>query len=186
MVSTLKGESRLRRLPRSSCAIRIHHRDLRDESIARPMDDSRGCPRIAWIAPVVFNHSRDTILCHSVEKMEERSGFLRGFLRNGRHEAFLFPVRGRRGIAWMHTFGIGERIDAIFVGNEGTIVEIDRVLKPRRISTMTVGARYVLQLPAGQADRSGSRIGDRISLVPRRRALEIINHVRESREEEAV
>jgi uncharacterized protein len=53
-------------------------------------------------------------------------------------------------------------VDLLFVGNDGHIVNCARSVSPSRVVPAAVGARLVIELPAGTVERSGTEIGDYI------------------------
>lgn len=64
----------------------------------------------------------------------------------------------------VHTFFMRFSIDVIFLDRDGAIVKIIQALKPFRLG-MALGAAAVLEVRAGEADRTGLRPGDRLSWV---------------------
>ncbi|HWQ57931.1 MAG TPA: DUF192 domain-containing protein [Clostridia bacterium] len=49
----------------------------------------------------------------------------------------------------IHTFGMREAIDAVFLAKEGRVLRIIEAMKKNRLSGMVKGAYSVLELPAG-------------------------------------
>jgi uncharacterized protein len=64
----------------------------------------------------------------------------------------------------IHTFFMRFSIDAVFVDRELRVVGVAPRLRPWRWARRS-RARGVLELPAGEAERRGIRIGERLSLV---------------------
>jgi uncharacterized protein len=64
----------------------------------------------------------------------------------------------------IHTWFMRFPIDAVFVDRDMRVVGLAPRLRPWRWARRP-GARGVLELPAGEADRRGIRIGERLSLV---------------------
>jgi uncharacterized membrane protein (UPF0127 family)/Flp pilus assembly protein protease CpaA len=64
----------------------------------------------------------------------------------------------------IHTFFMRFPIDAVFLNAEMQVVGIRQSLRPWRLAGAR-GARSVLELPAGQAERVGLEVGDALRLV---------------------
>jgi uncharacterized protein len=116
-----------------------------------------------------INQTRGTILCRFLEDAGGLKGQSRGLLgREGLEpgHGMLF-VRGRfEPFMWMHMFFMRFPIDIVFVDSSGVVIRINHSLKPWRVSTIVFGASRVLELEAGAAARSDTRIGDSIVLEP--------------------
>ena len=65
----------------------------------------------------------------------------------------------------IHTFFMRFPIDAVFLNRELQVVGVTPELKPWRWARRA-GARAVLELGAGEADRVGVRPGERLTLSP--------------------
>ena len=52
-------------------------------------------------------------------------------------------------------------IDAVFLARDGRVLKVEHALPPWRMAARR-GAHAVLELPAGEADRRGVRVGDTI------------------------
>ena len=66
----------------------------------------------------------------------------------------------------IHMFFMPYAIDAVFVSKQGRVTKVVPNLKPWRVVWWARGARDCLELPAGQAARTGTRVGDELRLVP--------------------
>jgi uncharacterized protein len=64
----------------------------------------------------------------------------------------------------IHTAFMRFAIDAVFVDRELQVIRIARELPPWRVAAAR-GARAVLELPAGEADRRGLAVGARLELA---------------------
>lgn len=64
----------------------------------------------------------------------------------------------------IHMFFMKFPIDAIFLDGEDRVVVIYPVLKPWRLSGIHAGARKVIELPAGTAERCGVSVGDTLQM----------------------
>jgi len=65
----------------------------------------------------------------------------------------------------IHTIGMSYAIDAIYLDRQGKVLRIDESLKPGRILPMQLGARHVLELPAGSAGRHKILTGDKLEVI---------------------
>ena len=65
----------------------------------------------------------------------------------------------------IHTVGMGYPIDAIYLDRQGRVLRIDESLKPGRVLPMQLGARHVLELPAGSAKRRTILTGDKLEVI---------------------
>ena len=66
----------------------------------------------------------------------------------------------------IHMFFMPYAIDAVFVSKEGRVTKVAANLKPWRVVWWAPGARDCLELPAGTAAESGTRVGDELALEP--------------------
>lgn len=57
-------------------------------------------------------------------------------------------------------------IDVLYVGEDDRIVDVDEDLRPWTIGRPRRNSRYVVELPAGTVRRTGTRVGDRIRILP--------------------
>ncbi|MFY9739600.1 MAG: DUF192 domain-containing protein [Candidatus Cybelea sp.] len=64
----------------------------------------------------------------------------------------------------IHTVGMRERIDAIFLAKDNRVMRIDYSVAPYRLAVMCAGARAVIELGAAPAERRDLRIGDQLTL----------------------
>lgn len=62
----------------------------------------------------------------------------------------------------IHTFGMRFTIDAVFLDRGGKVVKIVPRMKPWKMTWIAAGARGVLELPEGQIERTGTRVGDEL------------------------
>ena len=65
----------------------------------------------------------------------------------------------------IHTFGMRFPIDVLYVDREHRVVRADTAMRPWRIGPLRPGSRYVVELPVGTIQASGTRPGDRLRLV---------------------
>ena len=85
--------------------------------------------------------------------------------------ARLFGLMGRRGVpngggllltrsASIHSFFMRFRFDAIFIDRENRVVKIVPAMRQWWVAFGGRGAKDVIELPAGVAERTGTRPGD--------------------------
>lgn len=114
-----------------------------------------------------INRTRGTTLCEYLEDAGGVAGKSRGLLGRARLESqhgMLFE-RGRyEPFMWMHMFFMRFAIDIVFLDSRDTVIRISHALKPWRVSAVVFGASRALELEAGAAIRSDTRIGDSIVL----------------------
>ena len=68
----------------------------------------------------------------------------------------------------IHMFFMRFALDVLYVGRDDRIVRAQRAIKPWRIGPIyTRGAKYVIELPVGTIDRSGSEVGDQLRILER-------------------
>ena len=65
----------------------------------------------------------------------------------------------------VHTVGVREPIDVLFLDREGRVARAVHALHPQRVVPYVRGARQVIELPAGTIAQSDIRDGDEIWLV---------------------
>jgi uncharacterized membrane protein (UPF0127 family) len=116
-----------------------------------------------------INQTRGTTLCEFAENAGGRAGQSRGLLGRDRLEpghGMLF-VRGRfEPFMWMHMFFMRFPIDIVFIDRDNVVIRIDHSLKPWRMSGIVMRASCALELEAGAAARSETRVGDLIAFEP--------------------
>lgn len=59
----------------------------------------------------------------------------------------------------VHTFGMKYAIDVVFAGKDGCILKTVHMMEPGRMAACA-GSSYVVELPAGTLDRTGTHKGD--------------------------
>ena len=63
----------------------------------------------------------------------------------------------------VHCMFMSIPIDVLYVSKDGHVVAIDRGMKPWAIGRIYRGARYVLELPAGRVEGTGTKVGDALT-----------------------
>lgn len=66
----------------------------------------------------------------------------------------------------IHMFFMRFPIDAVFIDPDNKIVCIMEGIKPWRVSKVVRHARSVMELPAGTASATKTRVGDFIEIIP--------------------
>ncbi len=64
----------------------------------------------------------------------------------------------------VHCFFMSYPIDVIYVDREDRVLKVDEAMKPWRVGKPVFGARYVIELPAGEAARRDVRPGDELEV----------------------
>ena len=62
----------------------------------------------------------------------------------------------------IHMFFMRFAIDALYVAPTGIVVRVVSNLRPWRVGPISLSARYVVELPAGTAARTGTLRGDQL------------------------
>ncbi|HYA35152.1 MAG TPA: DUF192 domain-containing protein [Candidatus Binataceae bacterium] len=115
----------------------------------------------------IFNQTRNTWLCESLEQARGIAEQGRGLLGRDRLEprtGMLFENESFLPMMWMHMFFMRFAIDIVFLDRDNRVLRINHSLKPWRLSSMVWRARRALELEAGAAIRSGTSIGDSLEL----------------------
>ncbi len=107
---------------------------------------------------LILDSTREVILPHinKTETLFERTRGLLGCkaLAEG-HGLLICPCNS------IHTFFMTMPLDIIFLRKDNTIVALKTNMKPQRFA-ISLASSSVLELMAGQIDRSGLRKGDRL------------------------
>lgn len=112
-------------------------------------------------ALALVSEERGAVVCERCEVADSAATRLRGLL--GRRE--LAPGEGlllRPGNS-IHTLFMRFAIDAVFLDSELRVLRVRSGLRPWRAAAAR-GARAVLELPAGEAERRGVSPGERLRL----------------------
>jgi len=64
----------------------------------------------------------------------------------------------------IHTFGLGYPIDALYVDSNGMVLRAPASIRPNRVGPIILGARAVLEIPAGMIAATGTQVGDRLAI----------------------
>lgn len=110
-----------------------------------------------------INETRGTVLAESLELADTWLGRLKGLLGRGhltaKHGLVLSPCNS------IHTCFMKFSIDVLFFDQGGQVVYVIENMQPFRFSPKVDQARYVLELPAGTLDATGTLPGDYVSIV---------------------
>ena len=110
---------------------------------------------------VVLRTADDRVVCERCLVATSALARMRGLLgRSGLESGeglYLQPAPS------VHTFFMRFPIDVVFLARDGEVVKVVPGVKPWR-TTAARGARAVLELAAGEADRRGIRVRDRLDL----------------------
>lgn len=123
----------------------------------------------------IVNRTQGTLLGSRVVLADTWWQRFRGFL--GRREPstgdgiLLAPCTA------IHTFGMGFALDVVFLSEEGRVLDVRRGLRPWRTARGKRGTRYVLEIPPGTIDATGTRVGDELSWAPKQQTIWWTNHV---------
>ena len=66
----------------------------------------------------------------------------------------------------IHMFFMRFAIDALYVAPNGMVVRVVHRLRPWRVGPISLSSRYVVELPAGTAARTGTEKGDQLRVEP--------------------
>jgi uncharacterized protein len=116
-------------------------------------------------AVYVYNKTRETFVATEATVADSYLRRLVGLLgktkRWARHGCGLWIVPSRG----VHTIGMMFPIDLIFLSKEKEVVHIEEFVRPFRISSVSLKAASVLELPAHTIYRTGTTVGDRLEIT---------------------
>jgi uncharacterized protein len=111
-----------------------------------------------------FNQTRQRYLATELAVAQTHWSRLRGLLgesendfRNGRG-LWIRPSRG------VHTLAMRFSIDVVYLDRVGTVVHIERDLRPWRFAPVRLQAASVLELPSHTVAETETALGDRIEI----------------------
>ena len=109
----------------------------------------------------ISNRTRNSLLGTRVSPAATFWSRLRGYIARPRPKQgegiLLIPCDA------IHTWGMTFELDVLFLDDRGRVLELVRSLRPWKRTRKVAGARYVLEVPAGTIDASGTRAGDELS-----------------------
>src|ERR1700722_8465562 len=112
----------------------------------------------------VYKKTRETFVATSATVADGYFSRLIGLLGRTKRWAHLgaglwiVPSRG------VHTIGMLFPIDLVFLSKEKEVVHIEEVVKPFRVSRVSLKAASVLELPPHTIYRTGTKVGDRFEI----------------------
>jgi uncharacterized membrane protein (UPF0127 family) len=113
----------------------------------------------------VYNRTRERFVATEVSVADTYLSRLVGLLGKTKH----WPRPGRG--LWIvpshgvHTIGMLFSIDLIFLDPENVVVHVEEVVRPFRISSVSLRTKSVLELPAHTVFRTGTKVGDRLEIA---------------------
>ena len=109
----------------------------------------------------IVNRTQGTLLASRIQLADSWWGRFRGYLGRSRPESgegiLLVPCNA------VHTFGMAFGLDVIFLDARGEVVKVLPEMKPWRKTDRVSNARYVLEVPEGTIQASGTAVGDRLT-----------------------
>lgn len=109
----------------------------------------------------ITNRTRNTLLGTRVRPATTFWDRLRGYIGRARPKQgegiLLVPCNA------IHTWWMSFDLDVLFLDDRGQVLELVRSLRPFKRTRKVSGARYVLEVPPGTIDASGTRVGDELS-----------------------
>src|ERR1700727_1114613 len=112
----------------------------------------------------IYNKTRETFVATEATIADSYLRRLVGLLGKTKRWAqlgrglWIVPSRG------VHTIGMMFPIDLIFLGKEKEVVHIEEYVRPFRISSVSLKATSVLELPPHTIYRTGTKVGDRLEI----------------------
>jgi hypothetical protein len=70
-------------------------------------------------------------------------------------------LKGEKSI---HTFFMKFPIDVVYADRTGRVVRVDMTMPPSRIGPFVAQSTYILELPAGVIQATGTSVGDQLNL----------------------
>ncbi|MGH9355761.1 MAG: DUF192 domain-containing protein [Terriglobia bacterium] len=115
----------------------------------------------------IYNRTRARTVSAKTAVADTALGRLAGLLGKSREWAesdgglWILPSQG------IHTFGMRFPIDVVFLDAARRVLDVQRRLRPFRISRLHLSARSVLELPPGAIDKSGTQPSDELEIAPK-------------------
>jgi uncharacterized membrane protein (UPF0127 family) len=110
----------------------------------------------------VINRTRGVVIADQLKVATSFWARTRGLIgRRDLPAGFALVIRPCRGV---HALGMRLEIEAGYVDHAGRVLRIVR-LKPWRLGPLVWRGAWVIELPAGTAQATGTQIGDQIELV---------------------
>jgi uncharacterized protein len=111
----------------------------------------------------VHNTTRDRLIGEHVEEA-------RSFWARGRGLMFASELPPGHGLiidpcSSIHTFWMRFPLDVLYMDRSGTVIRADREMKPWRVGPVFTGSKWVIELPPGTIEASGTEPGDKIAII---------------------
>lgn len=111
----------------------------------------------------VRNQTRDVVLAEAAgvpsTSAERRAGLLKHERLAEGEGLWIAPCEA------VHTFGMKFAIDVLYLNRKRKVLKVRERMVPWRISGC-LRAHSVLELPAGLAEKTGTRAGDQLEFIP--------------------
>jgi uncharacterized membrane protein (UPF0127 family) len=112
---------------------------------------------------LITNKTRGTTLATGAQKA-------RSFVARGRGLMFTDELPEGEGLVIepcnsIHMFFMRYPLDVLFLSREGQVLHVYESIKPWRVGRVVRGARMAVELPAGSIRRTGTEVGDVVSLA---------------------
>jgi uncharacterized membrane protein (UPF0127 family) len=106
----------------------------------------------------ILNETRGTVIGKKVDLADDTWSRLRGFLLRP-------PPRSGEGMLLtscnqIHMWGMRFPLDIIYLDAAGRVLKVLEDLRPWAAPARVVGGRYVLEVPVGTIDATGTAVGD--------------------------
>lgn len=112
----------------------------------------------------IVNRTRGTVVGSHVTLADTPWGRLRGYLGRRRPKGgeglLLAPCSG------IHMWGMRFPLDVLFLDREGKVLSSEPDLRPWQGPRRVNDAHYVLEIPVGTIEATGTRQGDRLVWMP--------------------
>jgi uncharacterized membrane protein (UPF0127 family) len=110
----------------------------------------------------IVNETRGQVLASEVRKADNIFSRMRGLL-------FSPPLQTNQGLllvpcSGIHCIGMTYTIDAIFIDQKSIVVGLVESIKPWQLSAFYPKALSCLELPAGVINKTGTQLGDQLSM----------------------
>lgn len=110
---------------------------------------------------VITNHTRGRVIADHAETADTSAKRRKGLLGRDKlaagHALWIVPCES------VHTFRMKFPIDIIYLDRRNIVRKVRPAVGPWRLS-MCLFAHSVLELPAGVADESGTKVGDQLKM----------------------
>jgi uncharacterized membrane protein (UPF0127 family) len=111
----------------------------------------------------VFNQTRDELVWDRVEVANTSMRRLFGLLgRRGLDAGEGLWIKPSSGV---HTVGMAFPIDVVGLDRKGVVIKLWSNLVPFRVTSVSWKMQSVIELPSGQIEQSGIRVGDSLTMI---------------------